>query len=349
MTDPPCNFFDWYLKYAPPPILQNSSNLTSNTNCATPVYALINYNFGFNPPNIGIVRYYNIMISPDFRGNRIWNFYFGGYINTPKFATQFLFEPTCFVPNGVDQKRLNELSFNSPVDPNVQEPLQGFIICNNVNIPISENRALVNFQWNQTTTTFTLVIDLTKAVQFPQLSFKSGVDTNSIFTNLWIRDACLAPGSLVRLVDGSYKKIRDLDGSEILYYDGKGVSRIRFVVKKPSPPRNFCQLPDGNLITDNHPILEGNEWILPRQQYSTKWTEDIPFVYHLVLDQHESFFCGTTRCCSLGYSTFELEHNAHNQLLFEHGYGARDNILSSLEKYSVNGSKKICLPFEDWL
>jgi len=197
------SFINTYINGCIPPI--NSFNLPSrcssssisNNTCITTVYSLINYTYSYSPSNtgIGLIRYNNINITNSSVGNRIWNFTYGGYVEVPIFTTTYQFSPTCSVPNTIENATLNQINFNALNGDGAPEPLQGFIIVNNVNIPLSDafntkpyttENPLASFSWNASTATFDLHINLTTQLQ--NINFKQGAQ-NSIFVNLWIQDS----------------------------------------------------------------------------------------------------------------------------------------------------------------
>jgi len=178
--------------------LQTDKEAVQNTKkCINTVYSLINYSYTFSPPSIGLVRYNNINITNSSVGNRIWNFTYGGYLSLSqppyKFTTTYTFDPNCFVPNNVDLATLNQINFNSLNGDGTPEPLQGFIIINNVNIPLSDSfsspnsiqEPLATFTWDQVNTIFELKINLTNYIQKVNYNPQG---KNSIFVNLWIQD-----------------------------------------------------------------------------------------------------------------------------------------------------------------
>jgi len=199
------SFINTYINGCIPPI--NSFNLPSrcssssiscsNQTCITTVYSLINYTYSYSPSNtgIGLIRYNNINITNSSVGNRIWNFTYGGYVEVPIFTTTYQFSPTCSVPTTIENATLNQINFNALNGDGEPEPLQGFIIVNNVNIPLSDafntspyttQDPLASFSWNASTATFDLHINLTAQLQ--NINFKQGAQ-NSIFVNLWIQDS----------------------------------------------------------------------------------------------------------------------------------------------------------------
>lgn len=162
--------------------------------CINNVYSLINYTYSFSPTSVGLIRYNNINITNTSIGNRIWNFTFGGFIDVPTFSTVYKFDPTCFVPNNVDDYKLNQIDFLALDGSGQKEPLQGFLIINNENLPLSDSfsnpyslaHPLATFDWNQQDAIFTLRIDLTAVLE--KIKFNAS-EINTIFTNLWIQDA----------------------------------------------------------------------------------------------------------------------------------------------------------------
>lgn len=162
--------------------------------CINNVYSLINYTYTFSPTSVGLIRYNNVNITNSSVGNRIWNFTFGGYIKVPIFSTVYEFDPTCSVPNNVDNYTLNQIDFLSLNGSGQKEPLQGFLIINNENLPLSDSfsdpyssaNPLATFDWNQQDAIFTLKIDLTNVLN--RIKFNSS-EINTIFTNFWIQDA----------------------------------------------------------------------------------------------------------------------------------------------------------------
>ena len=212
------SFLNTYVNGCIPPMnsfnsrsCSSSCSESSNT-CINNVYSLINYCYTFSPNSIGQVRYSNINITNSSVGNRIWNFTFGGYLDLKhdpyQFTVQYTFSPTCYVPNGVDNLTLNKLNFNALDGSNTQEPFQGFIIVNNVNIPLSDSfenpnskqDPLATFNWDPENTIFDLKLDFNNYIASPtnpnpkiNINYDSGPKAqNSIFVNLWIQDAIRA-------------------------------------------------------------------------------------------------------------------------------------------------------------
>jgi len=187
---PPINSFNL-------PTCSSSSNSTT-TACINNVYSLINYTYSYSPSNegIGLTRYNNINVTNSSVGNRIWNFTYGGYVEIPIFTTRYQFDPYCYIPNNVDNTLLKDLNFLALDGSGTQEPLQGFIIVNNVNIPLSDaftapytkSTPLASFSYSfeDDKATFDLRINLT--AQLKNISFKQG-GQNSIFVNLWVQDS----------------------------------------------------------------------------------------------------------------------------------------------------------------
>lgn len=178
----------------------------SELKCINSVYSLINYTYTFTPASIGLIRYNNINITNSSVGNRIWNFTYGGYLSLSKppykFITTYTFTPSCFVPNSVDNATLDLINFNSLNGDGTPEPIQGSIIINNINIPLSDSfsspntlqNPLATFTWDQVKTIFELKIDLTNYIK--QVNYNPQ-GKNSIFVNLWIQDkiTCQCNGS----------------------------------------------------------------------------------------------------------------------------------------------------------
>ena len=134
---PPINSFNQ-------PTCSSSSDSSSSTSsnqiaCINNVYSLINYTYSYSPSNegIGLIRYNNINVTNSSVGNRIWNFTYGGYVEVPIFTTRYQFDPNCYIPNNVDNTLLKDLNFLALDGSGTQEPVQGFIIINNVNIIIT--------------------------------------------------------------------------------------------------------------------------------------------------------------------------------------------------------------------
>ena len=209
-------FINTYINGCLPPInsfnsrsCSSSCSESSSNTCINNVYSLINYSYTLSPNSIGLVRYSNINITDSSVGNRIWNFTFGGYLNLThapyQFTIQYTFSPTCSVPNGINKATLNQINFNSLNGDGTHEPLQGFIIVNNVNIPLSDafsspndpQDPLATFSWDQVNTVFDLKLDLNKYIASPSnpnptynINYdSSSTAKNSIFANLWILDS----------------------------------------------------------------------------------------------------------------------------------------------------------------
>lgn len=179
-----CDFLNWYFNYGPPPppIITPSNTVT----CINPAYSLINYSVTLSPPNFGIISIFQTVITDSFDSSRVWTFTLGGVIYDPIFYVLYNF-PNCYVPNGKDLLLLDQINFQSPQDQSIPETLQGYIIVNNVNIPISGNKLLAHFTWDRKTTTFTLFINLFAASNYHELNFIPN-QKNSFFLNLTIRD-----------------------------------------------------------------------------------------------------------------------------------------------------------------
>jgi len=224
-------FINTYINGCLPPInsfnsrsCSSSCSESSSNTCINNVYSLINYSYTFSPSSIGLVRYSNINITDSSVGNRIWNFTFGGYLDLThapyQFTIQYTFSPTCSVPNGINKATLNQINFNALNGDGTHEPLQGFIIVNNVNIPLSDafsspndpKDPLATFSWDQVNTIFDLKLDLNKYIASPSnpnptynINYdSSSTAKNSIFANLWIQDS----GSSTQLEIGSPNSLK---------------------------------------------------------------------------------------------------------------------------------------------
>ena len=354
---PPINSFNQ-------PTCSSSSDSSSSTSsnqiaCINNVYSLINYTYSYSPSNegIGLIRYNNINVTNSSVGNRIWNFTYGGYVEVPIFTTRYQFDPNCYIPNNVDNTLLKDLNFLALDGSGTQEPVQGFIIINNVNIPLSDafntppyntSNPLASFSYSfmDFKATFDLRINLTAQLQ--NIHFKKG-GQNSIFVNLWIQDAsstcspacgtyssckggkcsapsggrsCLSPGSRIKLSDGTYQRIEDLHGHESLYYNGVETSQIRFILKKPSGVRNYYNLGNGSMVTDDHPIFDeqSSKWILPGDKYNLESHEHKSIYLIQLENDHDYFYVENTRCVSWQYTLEKMETKDDNELLYRHHY-----------------------------
>jgi len=199
--------------------------------CYTNVNNLIKYTFSYGNleqsefcPQAPTITYYNVNINNSFNGDRIWNFVFGGATQNGLFTAVFQFEPTCYVPNGVDKYQLKDLNFYRP-NSTEYEPFQGYAVVNGntigisggpigpVGTPLNTNNNIVVPTWEPSTGTFTITVNLSNAyvgwydlIQPPptpgggslaQLNWQPcySQQTNSIFFNIWIRDSGNAKGA----------------------------------------------------------------------------------------------------------------------------------------------------------
>jgi len=207
--------------------LKGSENVGLGS-CYDYVDTLINYTFSYAPEPAGSlcaippsITYYNVNINNSFNGDRIWNFVFGGFTQNAKYTAVFQFDPNCYVPNGVDKYQLKDLNFYQANSTTLYEPFQGYIVVNGIPIgvsggsvgpvgtPLNTNNNIITPNWVPETATFTMNIDLNNAYvgwfqqiqppppftpgggQLSQLNWQpcGSPQQNSVFFNIWIRDA----------------------------------------------------------------------------------------------------------------------------------------------------------------
>jgi len=189
------------------------------SSCINPAFSLINYTTSITNPSlddnfqVGSITYYQTVITNSFNGDRIWTFTMGGAITKPAFWIVYQFDPNCFVPNGFDFSRLNNINFyKTGVDAKAgsdvkedYEPLQGTIIVGNINISVSEAYSAFNIEWYPSTgelifkfNIFAIQFIQGYQVQYQQLQrlVFSDDTPQSFYINLTIRDA-LTDGTAV--------------------------------------------------------------------------------------------------------------------------------------------------------
>jgi hypothetical protein len=134
---------------------------------------------------------------------------------------------------------------------------------------------------------------------------------------------CWAPGSMVRMADGTRKKIELIQaGDKVWTQDGDAVVEYTLELgSHDSPMQNMCRV-GKLLLTWYHPVKQGNIWVSPCTVAPIE-AMHMPVVHNLIVNRGHILDIDGTLTVSLGHGlTVEgVEHNF---------FGSKDKILEAI-------------------
>jgi Mg-chelatase subunit ChlD len=155
---------------------------------------------------------------------------------------------------------------------------------------------------------------------------------------------CFAPFCQIRLADGSYKKLEDLNGSELLFCDDLTINKIKYIsrtrVLDTNSVTNMCKI--GKLVvTPWHPIFDDtkSEWVFPNQIVKELPTP-IEYLYNIVLENGYYVWINDIKCVSMGHNLTSFDQS--NKIL-EHPYYGTNKVIMDLETFRTGSEKIITL------
>lgn len=120
----------------------------------------------------------------------------------------------------------------------------------------------------------------------------------SVFHNA--SSGCFHGDNLIRMADGSTKKIKDVTVGESVATPN-GFARVRYTVECRQRARSQPMTQYGELsITPWHPIRIGGEWKYPAE-VSGYTSRPVNVVYNFVLERDHIVIVGDVECCTLGH------------------------------------------------
>ena len=121
--------------------------------CLSPNVSVLPLSVKAFPSKQVSLKYLNTSVSISALGNRLWTFTLGGTSSISTLTQVIQYDPTCRIPNGASNVPLRQITFDGPV--------QGTIIVNNTSLGISSSSSsLVSYEWDASTTTMTLTLNL---------------------------------------------------------------------------------------------------------------------------------------------------------------------------------------------
>jgi hypothetical protein len=167
---------------------------------------------------------------------------------------------------------------------------------------------------------------------------------------------CFANWCRIKLFDGSYKRLDELNGSEMLFVnnsdqnDVNTAGRIKYVIKTkvPNSQTNMCKIGD-LFITNWHPIKYGDTWVFPNQ-VTNVFAQNIDWYYNIILEQTNNL-----RPYSVIIENIECITMAHNIVNFDdtndilqHNYFGNDSVTRDLECFIVTGQTSNIITVENY-
>jgi hypothetical protein len=178
------------------------------------------------------------------------------------------------------------------------------------------------------------VYQIFSTIQPPRPSLRAQVVRTTMSAYVDRSGGCFGPDCTIKLVDGSVKKLSDLDGSEIVYQgDGNPGSQIKYIVQTeiPEGKKSMCQI-DKLVISEYHPVFDSNSnsWVFPINLVGSKEL-DLTLMYNIVLESGHWVEIEGFKCVSLahGLTNFDLS----NQIL-KHDYFGTNKVIEDLENFS---------------
>ena len=146
---------------------------------------------------------------------------------------------------------------------------------------------------------------------------------------------CFTGDSLVRMLDGTLKKVADMTKGDYVFADdmnGLGTSKtgVKIIAvtktKITNGTTSIVQLNKDLGITPNHPVIDDDKWIHPDQLKKSEVVK-CNHVYNFVLNDYHIVIIGGVSCCTLGH--------CFKGPVIEHDYYGTDKVLGDL--YNCKG------------
>jgi len=158
---------------------------------------------------------------------------------------------------------------------------------------------------------------------------------NSNMSNYVSGSTCWAPWCSVKLADGTYKLSSELDGSEILYYDGLRTSRIKYIIKSKAENTSVCDIKNLT-VTEWHPVYDtvSETWVFPNE-LSTPYFSNMEYKVSIVLeDDHEYLIVNDIQVVSTAHN---MKNFNNSNIILEHDYFGTDKVLEDALTFPING------------
>ena len=191
------------------------------------------------------------------------------------------------------------------------------------------------------------VYKIFSSIKPPKPSLRTQVVTTSMASYVDRSGGCFGPKCRIKLFDGSYKCLDELDGSEIVYQgDLSGIigDKIKYITKTKIPNGQIpmCQI-DNLIISEYHPFLNNissrEKWDFPINYIKSNIIE-LEWMYNIVLESGYWVEIEDFKCVSLGHNI--TQHSFENEIIL-HDYFGSNKVISDLEKFKTNSYDKIII------
>jgi hypothetical protein len=189
------------------------------------------------------------------------------------------------------------------------------------------------------------VYSIFSTIQPPRPALRTRIVTTSMASYVDRSGGCFGPKCRIKLIDGTWKFIEDLDGSELVYQgDGIDGVKIKYITKTKIPDGKIkmCQI-DNLLISEFHPFLNSkkslSQWEFP-VNYVESSIFDLDYMYNIVLDSDSAYWVEIEgfKCVSLGHNITKTDSETD---FLVHDYFGSHKIIRDLEKFKSNPNDKI--------
>jgi hypothetical protein len=168
---------------------------------------------------------------------------------------------------------------------------------------------------------------------------------------------CFASWCRIKLINGTYKRLDELIGDEILFVNGSDSNylstggKIKYIVKTKIDNEQIEMCRINNLyITSWHPINiysdndNDNIWKFPCY-ITIPFIQNIDYVYNIVLEQNQEYniysvIIEDTECITMGHCINDF--NYKNDIL-EHPYFGTESIITDIKRFSKNNNKIVTI------
>jgi len=151
---------------------------------------------------------------------------------------------------------------------------------------------------------------------------------------------CFSPECLIKLQDGSYKKLKDLTKSDKLYED----QQIKYITKiyLAYDSKKFDMVKINDLIiTRWHPIYDdvSKEWIFPNDHPdAVDYEYEFDYVMNIILENGYQVEINDFKCVTLGHRI--RNYNEKNLILY-HPFYTSLNAITNIEQFKTSDDQDI--------
>jgi hypothetical protein len=179
------------------------------------------------------------------------------------------------------------------------------------------------------------VYQIFSTIQPPRPSLRAQVVRTSMSAYVDRSGGCFGSECRIKLADGSWKKLSELDGNELVFQgDGIPGSQIKYIVQTeiPEGTKYMCKIND-LIISEYHPMFDSNSngWVFPINLIESQEIS-LSHMYNIVLESGHWVNIEGFKCVSLAHGLTNFDPS--NQIL-KHDYFGTNKIIQDLENFSL--------------